>query len=140
MKSQDAEKNEFLRVLEKFIEHTDRRDERNDERNDKRMTQLSEVVADTNVKMGALAEVVAASEERHIANQTGMERLGELTAKTDAKLDKTIDRVVNVEKQVLLLDSSEKRVTKRFDRVNGVFWAVITAVIIGVVLIYLGLK
>ena len=95
-------------------------------------------------KMGGLIEVVAKSEERHNSHSEKSDRIEKVQIEQGKEFKKyrnhNDDRVMAVEKQVLLLDVNDKRVENRFSVADKRNATIITALIIAAILAFLGLK
>ena len=97
-----------------------------------RMDQLQEAMTD-------LAKTVERSEERHISHQDGLERIGTEVKelKRDSGIYKTNNdqRVMEMEKQFLLLNKSDSLIQKRFAKLDrfamGIISSVLGAALIG---------
>ena len=83
--------------------------------------------------MATLAKTVERSEERHISHQDGLERIG-----TEVKEEKQINlnyranndqRVMEMEKQFLLLNKSDTLIQKRFAKLDKFAIGIISSVL-----------
>ena len=89
--------------------------------------------------MNRLATTVERSEERHISHQDGLERIG--TEIKELKHDSNIykvsndHRVMEMEKQFLLLNKSDTLIQKRFAKLDkfamGIISSVLAAALVG---------
>lgn len=105
---------------------------------------LVENVSSMADKMGSLAEIIAKQEERHLSHSENNGRLEKVQIEQgrEFKRYKAVndDRMMNVEKQVLLLDVSDKRAESRFTATDKRNAAIITAVLIALIVGLLGLR
>jgi len=112
-------------LIEVLKQSIDQASESNKESN-QRMDQL----ADT---MTTLAETVARSEERHISHSEGLERIGtetkELGKKFDIYASNNDSRVMEMEKQFLLLNKSDTLIQKRFAKLDKFAMGIISSVL-----------
>jgi len=94
--------------------------------------------------MVTLAKTVERSEQRHLSHTEGLERVGaevkELTKEVKIYNSNNDIRVMDVEKQVLLLDSSKDRTQKRFNKQDKFIFGILSTVVATGSLIYIGFK
>lgn len=94
--------------------------------------------------MNSLAKTVERSEERHLAHTEGLERIGtevkELSKKMEIYTSNNDTRVMDVEKQVLLLDNSKARTQERFNKQDKFIIKILTMIFGAAAIIYLGFK
>jgi len=110
----------------------------------KRMDQLASNMLSMGEKLGLFMEVMAKSEERHNSHSEKSDRIEKVQIEQgkDFKEYKqnNDNRVVNIEKQVLLLDMSDKTWKDRWKAVDKRNAAILTTVVTALVLMYMGLK
>lgn len=108
------------------------------------MVQSNERMDDLATTMGSLAKTVERSEERHIAHTEGLDRIGseikDLSKKVEIYASNNDTRVMEVEKQVLLLDSSTGRTQDRFNKQDKFILKILSVILAAAILVYAGLK
>jgi len=108
------------------------------------MVQSNERMDDLATTMGSLAKTVERSEERHIAHTEGLDRIGseikDLSKKVEIYSSNNDTRVMEVEKQVLLLDSSTGRTQDRFNKQDKFILKILSVILAAAILVYAGLK
>lgn len=94
--------------------------------------------------MNTLAKTVERSEERHITHSEGLERIGTeiktLSSKVDTYTASNDKRMMDVEKQYLLLEQSDKLTKGRFSKIDNFIIKILSGVGAVGVLVWLGLK
>ena len=94
--------------------------------------------------MNVLAKTVSRSEERHINHTEGLERIGTeiktLSHKVETYTASNDLRVMEVEKQYLLLEQSDKLTKGRFSKIDNFIIKILSGVGAVGVLVWLGLK
>lgn len=122
---------ELIEVLKTSIEQT----RENNRESNKRMDELAGT-------MTKLATTVERSEQRHISHQDGLERIG--TEIKELKHDSGIykinndQRVMDMEKQFLLLNKSDTLIHKRFAKIDKFAMGIISAVLIAAIIVWAG--
>ncbi len=110
----------------------------------KRIDLLVGVTGSMAEKLGSLAEIIAKSEERHSAHSEKSGRIEKVQILQGKEFKEykqnNDDRVMQIEKQVLLLDVGDEISKDRWKAVDKFRASVLTAIIISAILIYLGLK
>ena len=123
---------ELIEVLKQSIDQASE----NNTRTHERMDQLTE-------SMTNLAKTVERSEQRHISHQDGLERVA-----TEVKEEKQISlnyrsnndqRVMDMEKQFLLLNKSDELIHNRFAKIDKFAIGIITTISGAALLIWFGL-
>jgi len=96
------------------------------QQSNERMDQLASTMTE-------LAKTVERSEERHISHQEGLERIGtetkELGKKFDIYASNNDSRVMDMEKQFLLLNKSDTLIQKRFAKLDKFAMGIISSVL-----------
>lgn len=146
-KKEGKEKNEFLEVFGKFLEHSMQAEIRTSKQINRiadsiseQMNRMGDSIEKTNESLGELAQIVSASEQRHSNNQQGMERLGDDTVQNAKDIRKTRDELHTAQSQILLLEQTDAQVEKRFTKADKIVIGVITAVTACTVIFVLGIK
>jgi len=110
----------------------------------KRVDALVDNMASMAEKMGLFMEVMAKSEEKHNSQSEKSDRIekNQIDQGKDLKAYKqdNDNRVVVIEKQILLLDISDKTSKGRWAAVDKWKATVLASITIGFVLVYMGLK
>lgn len=110
----------------------------------KRVDRLVENMGQLADKMGSLAAVVAKSEERHNSHSERSERIEKVQSLQgrDFKEYKqnNDNRIVTIEKQVLLLDIEDKKFNARWAAIDKWKLTILTTISIAAIAGYMGLK
>ncbi len=138
---------ELMMVIKEFINHSVRREESQTAQQERQAGQLDKLVdsqANMNEKIASLTTVLGKSEERNSSTRDSVSRIGNSQAKSDKESNiykkNNDDRVMALEKQVLLLDNSNNTTKARFNKFDKIGLSVITTVISLIIVVYLGLK
>lgn len=131
-----SEKNlsgELIEVLKQSIDQASE----NNQKSQERMDQLADTMND-------LAKTVSRSEERHISHSEGLERIGtetkELSKKFDIYASNNDLRVMDMEKQFLLLNKSDTLIQKRFAKLDKFAMGIISSVLGAALIAWLVIK
>lgn len=121
------------RVFEKYANLQTEQANRTDEQISKLTDKVSELVT-----------ITAKAEQRHITFNESMKRIeqNQIDHGKDLKLYKqhNDDRVMEIEKTVLLLDKGVEGAQKPWQRIDAIKTSIITALLIAATLAYLGFK
>lgn len=110
----------------------------------KRIDLLVGVTGSMAEKLGSLAEIIAKSEERHSAHSEKSDRIEKVQIAQGKEFkeyrQKNDDRIMTVEKQVLLLDVGDGITKDRWKAIDKFRASILAAIVLSAILIFLGLK
>jgi len=131
---------ELSKIFKQLVDHTKERDEKMNQR----MEVLADSVTQSNVEISTLTKIVARSEERHLNQQEGLERLGnQLKESIDTQnnyMSNNDDRVMDVEKQNIELKIQGDNHKDKMKSVTTLFLGLISSVLSAALIAWIVIK
>jgi len=131
---------ELSTIFKELVDHTKKRDEKINQG----METLADSITQSNVEISTLAKIVARSEERHLNQQEGLERIGnQLKESIDTQnnyMSNNDDRVMDVEKQNIELKIQGDNHKEKMKSVSTLLMGLISSVLSAALIAWLVIK
>lgn len=138
--SEESLSTELSIIFRELVDHTKKRDEKINQR----METLADSITQSNVEISTLAKIVARSEERHLNQQEGLERLGnQLKESIDTQntyMSNNDDRVMDVEKQNIELKIQGDNQKDKMKSVSTLLMGLISSVLSAALIAWIVIK